>query len=93
MSGGGGKPRGGKMGTSIRASSVSAEVVADAENELASLVKSLNSLRQRAADAVKQYLAAEKSISHLEMDLAKSQKEVQFVNLIKSVSILLILFQ
>ncbi|GJX53387.1 structural maintenance of chromosomes protein 4, partial [Tanacetum coccineum] len=34
MSGGGNKPRGGKMGTSIRATSVSAEAIAEAENEL-----------------------------------------------------------
>lgn len=76
MSGGGGKPRGGKMGTSIRATSVSAEVIGEAENELSRLVESLNILRQRAADAGKQYLAAEKSIPNLEMDLAKCQKEV-----------------
>lgn len=81
MSGGGGKPRGGKMGTSIRAISVSAEVIADAENELSRLIESLNNLRQRAADAVKKYLAAEKSISHLEMELAKSQKEVAILSL------------
>ena len=34
MSGGGSKPRGGKMGTSIRATSVSAEAIAGAENKL-----------------------------------------------------------
>lgn len=77
MSGGGGKPRGGKMGTSIRAASVSAEVIGEAENELSRLVESLNILRQRAADAGKQYLAAEKSIPSLDMDLAKCQKEIE----------------
>lgn len=76
MSGGGGKPRGGKMGTSIRATSVSSEIIGEAENELSRLVESLNNVRQRAADARKQYLAVEKSIPNLEMDLAKSQKEV-----------------
>lgn len=81
MSGGGSKPRGGKMGTSIRAASVSAEVIAEAENELSGLVESLNNLRQRAAEAGKLYLAAEKSVSNLEMELAKSQKEVEIFSI------------
>lgn len=76
MSGGGSKPRGGRMGTSIRATSVSGEAVANAEEELSELVESLNNLRQKINDAVKCYQAADKAISHLEMELAKGQKEV-----------------
>lgn len=76
MSGGGSKPRGGKMGTSIRAASVSGEAVANAEKELFAMVEKLNSIRQRIAEAVRHYQAAEKGVASLEMDLAKSQKEV-----------------
>lgn len=76
MSGGGSKPRGGKMGTSIRASSVSAEAVANAEKELSELVEELGRIRQRITDAVRHYQASERAVSHLELDLAKSQKEV-----------------
>ncbi|CAI9109700.1 OLC1v1009573C1 [Oldenlandia corymbosa var. corymbosa] len=77
MTGGGSKPRGGKMGTSIRAASVSPEAIADAEQQLAIQVDGLNKLRQTVVDAVKNYQASEKAISHLEMELAKSQKEVE----------------
>lgn len=76
MSGGGSKPRGGKMGTSIKATSVSQEAVANAENELSVMVAKLNTLRQKNSDAVRRYQALEKAVSHLEMELAKSQKEV-----------------
>lgn len=75
MTGGGGKPRGGKMGTSIRAS-VSGEAVATAEKELAELVDQLGSLRKKITDAARQYHSSEKASAHLEMELAKSQKEV-----------------
>lgn len=75
MSGGGGKPRGGKMGSSIR-ESVSGEAVANAEKELAQLVDQLNVLRKRIVEAARGYQAAEKAEAHLEMELAKSQKEV-----------------
>lgn len=78
MSGGGSKPRGGKMGTAIRTASVSAEAMATAEKELSDLVESLGSIRTRIADAVKCYHVSEKAISKLEMDLAKGQKEVAF---------------
>ncbi|KAG5226926.1 structural maintenance of chromosomes protein [Salix suchowensis] len=80
MSGGGTKPRGGKMGTSIRATSVSGEAVASAEKELSNMVGRLNGIRQRIADAVKHYQASEKAIAHLEMELAKSQKEIDSLN-------------
>lgn len=76
MSGGGGRPRGGKMGTSVRASSVSGEAVANAETELSDLVESLRTVRNRLADAVKNFKDSEREISALEMELAKSQKEV-----------------
>lgn len=76
MSGGGSKPRGGKMGTSIRTASVSGEAVANAEKELSIMVGKLNSIRQRIAEAVRCYQSSEKAIAILEMELAKSQKEV-----------------
>ncbi|GAV58095.1 SMC_N domain-containing protein/SMC_hinge domain-containing protein [Cephalotus follicularis] len=80
MSGGGAKPRGGKMGTSIRATSVSAEAVTSAEKELCTMVDKLNSFRQKIADAVRLYHASEKQVSHLEMELAKGQKEIDSLN-------------
>ena len=76
MSGGGGKPRGGKMGTSIRVSSVSREAVTDAEKELSLVLGKLDMIRQKINDAARSYQSSEKAISHLEMDLAKCQKEV-----------------
>lgn len=76
MSGGGSKPRGGKMGTAIRAASVSAETIADAETELSEMVAKLSNIRQKVADAVKSYQASEKAVTLLEMELAKRQKEV-----------------
>uniref|UniRef100_A0A7N2MVZ9 SMC hinge domain-containing protein n=1 Tax=Quercus lobata TaxID=97700 RepID=A0A7N2MVZ9_QUELO len=59
MSSGGSKPRGGKKGTSIQASSVSGEAVANAEKELSLMVENLNSIRQRIAEAVWEYDALE----------------------------------
>lgn len=64
------------MGTSIRATSVSTEAVANAEKELSGLANKLNDIRERIADAVRRYQASEKAIGSLEMELAKSQKEV-----------------
>lgn len=80
MSGGGSKPKGGKMGTSIRATNVSVEAITSAERELSGLTNKLNAVRQRMVDAVRQYQAAEKTVSALEMDLAKSQKEVMLIS-------------
>ncbi|XP_073219945.1 structural maintenance of chromosomes protein 4 isoform X2 [Cicer arietinum] len=80
MSGGGSKPKGGKMGTSIRAANVSVEAVASAEGELLGFTKKLNAIRQSMMDAVKLYQAAEKTVAALEMELAKSQKEVDSLN-------------
>lgn len=76
MSGGGSKPKGGRIGTSIRATNVSVEAVASAERELSGLTDKLNVIRQRIINAVRQYQAAEKTVAALEMELAKSQKEV-----------------
>lgn len=76
MSGGGSKPRGGKMGTSIKATSVSREAVEKAEKELSVLVDKLSSLRQRMSEAVRDYHSSEKAVSHFEMELTKIQKEI-----------------
>lgn len=76
MSGGGSKPRGGKMGTSVRVASVSAEAIGDAENELLVLSDKLSSLRQKVADTARNCQTSEKKLGHLEMELAKSLKEV-----------------
>jgi structural maintenance of chromosome 4 len=75
MSGGGGKPRGGKMGTSIK-ESVSEETVINAENDLNKLVDQLNRLRANINDAKKRYRSSEEAKSRLEMELAKAKKEV-----------------
>nr|DAD33158.1 TPA_asm: hypothetical protein HUJ06_012009 [Nelumbo nucifera] len=80
MSGGGSKPRGGKMSTSIRAISVSGEAIANAERDLAKLVDQLSSLRQRISEAVRQYQVSEKAVANLEMQLAKTQKEIESLN-------------
>ncbi|KAG8044397.1 hypothetical protein GUJ93_ZPchr0054g2852 [Zizania palustris] len=79
MSGGGSKPRGGKMGTSIR-ESVSEEAVVNAENDLNKLVDQLNRLREKINDSKKCYRAQEDAKSHLEMELAKAKKEVESMN-------------
>ncbi|CAN0924360.1 Structural maintenance of chromosomes protein 4 [Linum grandiflorum] len=77
MSGGGSKPRGGKMSTSIRAATVSAEAVSNAEKELCTLVENMNIIGKKIADAVRRYQASEKAVSVLEMELAKCQKEIE----------------
>ncbi|KAL9227011.1 hypothetical protein vseg_002759 [Gypsophila vaccaria] len=80
MSGGGSKPRGGKMGTSIRADTVSREAVANAENELSTLVDKLDAVRKRIADSVQSYQSLDKTIQQLEMELARSSKEIDSYN-------------
>lgn len=75
MSGGGGKPKGGKMGTSIKAT-VSADAVAIAEKDLAELVDQLNGLREKVSHCIKVYQSSDRVIMQLEMTLLKSQKEV-----------------
>ncbi|XP_058224074.1 structural maintenance of chromosomes protein 4-like isoform X2 [Rhododendron vialii] len=76
MSGGGSKPRGGKMGIAIRATSVSTEAIADAENELAEMIAKSSKITQNIADAVRRYQDSEFRVSRLEMELAKNQKEI-----------------
>ncbi|KAK3188084.1 hypothetical protein Dsin_027645 [Dipteronia sinensis] len=80
MSGGGGKPRGGKMGTSIRSASVSAEAITNAEKELSGIVNTLDSICQRINDAVRGHQSSENTIKRLEMELAKCQKEIESLN-------------
>lgn len=80
MSGGGSKPRGGKMGTSVKMS-VSSDAIIAAKKEHSELEDQLKILRQRISDASKRYQACEKDESHLELELAKSQKEVKGVDL------------
>lgn len=75
MSGGGNKPRGGKMGTYIR-ESVSGEDVASCEKDLTQLVDQLSDIRHRIADCTRRFQACEKDEAHYEMELAKTQKEV-----------------
>eukprot|EP00250_Pteridium_aquilinum_P018347 c24044_g1_i1 orf=299-4012(-) len=77
MSGGGGKPKGGRMGTAVRACSVSAETVSKAEEELATLTEQRKDLRARLDAAVQQYKNAEKTVTQLELQLAKVQMEVE----------------
>lgn len=77
MSGGGSKPRGGRMGTSIRADTVSREAVASAEKELATMVDKLDVIRKRISDAVQSYQSLDKAIQHSEMEMAKSHKEIE----------------
>lgn len=76
MSGGGGMPRGGKMGTSIRSASVSGETFGKAEKDLSEMVDALSKIRQRIADAVQRHQVSDKAVGQLEMSLAKSQQEV-----------------
>ncbi|VFQ90359.1 unnamed protein product [Cuscuta campestris] len=76
MSGGGCKPRGGKMGSSIRPASVSGEAISNAEDELSKLCERLRDVRQRISEAVTRYRSLDEAKSHMEMELAKSQKEI-----------------
>ncbi|PWA91971.1 structural maintenance of chromosome 3 [Artemisia annua] len=80
MSGGGGKPRGGKMGTSIRATSVSAEAIAEAENELTQISEKLRNVRLQISEVVAHYKNLEKAATQLELGLAKSKKEIESLN-------------
>ncbi|MCO5547330.1 hypothetical protein L7F22_000778 [Adiantum nelumboides] len=77
MSGGGGKPKGGRMGTAVRASSISAETMCKAEEELATLTEQRKALREKIDASVQQYRTAEKAISQLELHLAKVQMEIE----------------
>ncbi|XP_042414113.1 structural maintenance of chromosomes protein 4-like [Zingiber officinale] len=79
MSGGGNKPRGGKMGRYIR-ESVSREDVVSCEKDLAQLVDQLSDIRHRIADCTRRFQACEKDEAHYEMELAKTQKEIDSLN-------------
>ncbi|KAG6396053.1 hypothetical protein SASPL_142191 [Salvia splendens] len=81
MTGGGNRPSGGKMGTSIRAS-VSGEAVETAEKELSDLAERLNNIRNRISDAVRSYRDSENAISPLEMNLTKTRKEIESLKLL-----------
>ncbi|PRQ20284.1 putative P-loop containing nucleoside triphosphate hydrolase [Rosa chinensis] len=76
MSGGGSKPRGSKIGRSICTTVVSEEAITDASRGLASMVDKLNDIRQHIADAAKRFQASEDAIAHWELELAKSEKEI-----------------
>lgn len=77
MSGGGGKPRGGRMGTAIRDSTVSRESISSAEKELESVRVELAATRQRVSVAAQQHQSALKSVSKLELDIAKIKMELE----------------
>jgi structural maintenance of chromosome 4 len=79
MSGGGGKPRGGRMGTAIRDSTVSRESIANAEQELENVKVELAATRQRVSVATQQHQSALKSVSKLELDIAKIKMEVSML--------------
>ena len=76
MSGGGGKPRGGRMGTAIRACSVSTEAIAKAEDDLTTCMERGRDLREKINAATHQYRSAEKVLTQLELQLAKIRMEV-----------------
>jgi structural maintenance of chromosome 4 len=75
MSGGGNKPQGGGMGTSIR-ESITEDAIKNAESNLNKLVGDLNKLREQMNDAKKRYRSLEEAKSRFEMELAKVKKEV-----------------
>ncbi|KAK9064798.1 hypothetical protein SSX86_016180 [Deinandra increscens subsp. villosa] len=77
---GGGKPRGGKMGTSIRAASVSGEAIAEVENELTQISETLRNIKQQISEVVRHYKDLDKENTDLELDIAKSQQEIESLN-------------
>lgn len=81
MSGGGGKPRGGRMGTKIRDASVSGEALQAAESELTRLTEQLAVIRERLGVAASQYQAAGKAVGKLELEIAKTRMEVRSLTL------------
>ncbi|CAK9223237.1 unnamed protein product [Sphagnum troendelagicum] len=77
MSGGGGKPRGGRMGTAIQDSSVSQESLAAVEKELESVRHELVSIRHRISIAIQEYRTADNALSQLALDIPKMQMELE----------------
>lgn len=67
------------MGTAIRDSSVSRESMSSAEKELEKVRTELATTRQRVSVAANQYQLALKSVSQLELDIAKIKMEVSMV--------------
>jgi structural maintenance of chromosome 4 len=76
MSGGGGKPRGGRMGTAIQDSSDSQESLAAVEKELDTVKHELVSIRHRISIAIQEYRTADNALSQLALDIPKMQMEV-----------------
>ncbi|GJN14824.1 hypothetical protein PR202_gb01689 [Eleusine coracana subsp. coracana] len=77
--GGGNKPKGGGMGSSIR-ESISEDAIKNAESNLNKLTGDLNKLREQMNDAKKHYRSLEEAKSRLQMELAKVKKEVESMN-------------
>ncbi|XP_071704050.1 structural maintenance of chromosomes protein 4-like [Rutidosis leptorrhynchoides] len=77
---GGGKPRGGKMGTSIRATSVSGDAIAEAENELSQISEKLKNVRQKISEMSRLYKDLGRSTTDIELEFAKSQQEIESLN-------------
>ncbi|GBG74228.1 hypothetical protein CBR_g17940 [Chara braunii] len=77
MSGGGGRPRGGKMGTAVRDGGVSREALSTAERELDALVAQLTALRARIAEITATASRAEKALMLLETQIPKTKMEVE----------------
>lgn len=65
------------MGTAIRDSSVSRESMASAEKELESVRAELAATRERVSLSANQYQLALKSVSQLELDIAKIKMELE----------------
>ncbi|GJZ80933.1 structural maintenance of chromosomes protein 4, partial [Tanacetum coccineum] len=80
MSGGGRNPSRGKMGTSIKSTSVSRESVIEAENELTQIVEKLKHAQNQISELVRHHEELEKATSILKTDLSKSQIEIEELN-------------
>ncbi|PWA51171.1 structural maintenance of chromosome 3 [Artemisia annua] len=80
MSGGGRTPRRGKMGTSIKSTSVSRESVIKAENELTQIVEKLKHAQQQVSELVRHHEKLAKATAILKTELSKSQIEIEELN-------------
>lgn len=78
MTGGGEKPCGGKMGSSVRATtSVSREAVAEAENEVTKISERLSNVDKQVSQVSKNYNDLQIRATNLEKELVNSQIEVK----------------
>eukprot|EP00897_Mesotaenium_endlicherianum_P001579 jgi/Mesen1/1449/ME000132S00395 len=78
MAGGGGKPRGGKMGTSVRASGgASRDALSACERQLAELTAEMQAVQRQRQAAGEKREAAEAALAELEMKIPKTQMEVK----------------